>query len=111
MNIVKIVIAGPRGKMGSEAVKLVQETEGYELVAVLDHKNDGGMLSEFPGFSGLDIPVFADISACLKASEPDVLIDLTTPEVGMHHTKNRFAIWRSPCCWDNWLYKGKFKGA
>ncbi|WP_433958604.1 4-hydroxy-tetrahydrodipicolinate reductase [Cytobacillus horneckiae] len=87
MNIVKIVIAGPRGKMGSEAVKLVQETEGYELVAVLDHKNDGGMLSDFPGFSGLDIPVFADISACLKASEPDVLIDLTTPEVGMHHTK------------------------
>ena len=27
MNKIKIVIAGPRGRMGSEAVKLVEKTE------------------------------------------------------------------------------------
>ncbi|MDQ0271059.1 4-hydroxy-tetrahydrodipicolinate reductase [Cytobacillus purgationiresistens] len=87
MNTVKIVIAGPRGRMGSEAVKLIEETEGYELVAVLDHKNGGGKLSDFDGFNGVSAPVFTEISGCLQEVKPDVLIDLTTPEVGMHHTK------------------------
>ena len=38
MNKIKIVIAGPRGRMGSEAVKLVEKTDNYELVAVVDHR-------------------------------------------------------------------------
>lgn len=87
MNTIKIVIAGPRGRMGSEAVKLVQQKENYELVAVIDHKNDGGSLSDFTGFGGIDVPVYAEIEQCFKNVTCDVLIDLTTPEVGMHHTK------------------------
>lgn len=87
MNTIKIVIAGPRGRMGSEAVKLVQNKDNYELVAVVDHKNDGGILSDFKGFEGIDVPVYSDIEKCFKNEACDVLIDLTTPEVGMHHTK------------------------
>lgn len=44
MNKVKIVIAGPRGRMGKEAVYLMGRTENFELVAVLDHKNEGKKL-------------------------------------------------------------------
>ena len=46
MNKVKIIIAGPRGRMGSEAVKLVTNTEHFELIAVIDYKYDGMMLSD-----------------------------------------------------------------
>lgn len=80
MNKVKVVVAGPRGRMGREAVQLVLRTENYQLVAVLDQKNDDHSQEN-------EIPVYTDIETCLKEISPDVLIDLTTPEVGMYHTK------------------------
>lgn len=87
MEKVKIVVAGPRGRMGSEAVKLVERTEQFDLVAVIDHKHGGQTLNELEGISSLPIPIYGDITTCLTEVEADVLIDLTTPEVGMHHTK------------------------
>jgi 4-hydroxy-tetrahydrodipicolinate reductase len=87
MENVKVVIAGPRGRMGREAVNLVRSTENYQLAAVVDHKNDGGLLSDFEGFTGLDVPVYTNIGECLQKVNADVLIDLTTPEFGMMHTK------------------------
>lgn len=87
----KIVIAGPRGRMGSEAVKLVERTEHFELAAVIDHKHNGKLLSEL-GVSALPVPVYSDITECLTEIKPDVLIDLTTPEVGMHHTKTALTL-------------------
>lgn len=87
MENVKVVIAGPRGRMGKEAVYLVDRTENYELVAAIDYKHDGESLNEIEGFQNISVPVFGDIEKCLSEVEADVLIDLTTPEIGMHHTK------------------------
>lgn len=88
MDKVKIAIAGPRGRMGREAVQLIKKTENYDLAAVIDRKNGGGFLSDFDGFSEFaQIPVYTDLSVCFQEMKPDVLIDLTTPEVGMEHTK------------------------
>ncbi|MFD1707149.1 4-hydroxy-tetrahydrodipicolinate reductase [Siminovitchia sediminis] len=86
-EMIQIVVAGPRGRMGKEAVKLVQETENFKLAGVLDRKNEGRLLSEVEGFSGVDVPVFTDPAACFQQTKPDVLIDLTTPEKGYIHTK------------------------
>ncbi|MBB6444681.1 4-hydroxy-tetrahydrodipicolinate reductase [Bacillus benzoevorans] len=91
MGNTKIVIAGPRGRMGSEAVKLVERTENFELAAVIDHKHNGKLLSEL-GVSTLAVPVYSDIIECLNVVKPDVLIDLTTPEVGMYHTKTALSL-------------------
>lgn len=85
MNEIKIVIAGPRGNMGREAVKLAQETEHFTLLAVIDSKNDGKRLSELEGMPTLDIPVYTDIKQCFTEQQPDVLIDLTSPEIGKVH--------------------------
>ena len=87
MNKVKIAIAGPRGRMGKEAVLLVTNTNYFELVAVIDHKNDGKILGDIEGFSGIETPIYENIERCFQEQTPDVLIDLTTPEVGMYHTK------------------------
>nr|WP_295971647.1 4-hydroxy-tetrahydrodipicolinate reductase [uncultured Bacillus sp.] len=92
MGNTKIVIAGPRGRMGSEAVKLVERTENFELAAVIDHKNNGKLLSELDGISSLPVPIYSDITDCLTDVKPDVLIDLTTPEVGMYHTKTALTL-------------------
>jgi 4-hydroxy-tetrahydrodipicolinate reductase len=88
MNSVKIIIAGPRGRMGSEAVKMVTNTEHFELVAVVDHKYEGHMLSDLDGFHSIkNVPMYSTIEKSLESVECDVLIDLTTPEVGMHHAR------------------------
>lgn len=86
MKTTRIIIAGPRGRMGSEAVKLVLETASFELVAVIDRKHDGGNLGNLDGFHGINAPIFSDIEHCFSTVKADVLIDLTTPEVGMLHT-------------------------
>ncbi len=92
MNPIKIIVAGPRGRMGREAVKLVNDTEHFKLAAVLDHKHNGMMLSDLEGFQYIhDVEVFTDIEKCLQSVEADVLIDLTTPEVGMFHAKTALA--------------------
>ncbi|MED4204196.1 4-hydroxy-tetrahydrodipicolinate reductase [Neobacillus mesonae] len=88
METVKIIIAGPRGRMGREAVNLVTNTEQFELVAVLDHKYDGIMLSDIEGFHSIsNVPVYTEIEKCLQETDADVLIDLTTPEAGPYHAK------------------------
>lgn len=87
MDKIKIVVAGPRGRMGKEAVKMVSETKHFELVAVIDHKNDGMNLTDLDGFSGIDVPIYKNMEVCFQNHQIDVLIDLTTPEVGMYHAR------------------------
>ena len=91
--MINIIIAGPRGKMGRAAVQMVQETEHFHLAAVLDRKNGGKYLNEVDGFAGIgsDVPVYEDHEECFSTVEADVLIDLTTPEVGRIHTLSALA--------------------
>ncbi|MFS0645026.1 4-hydroxy-tetrahydrodipicolinate reductase [Siminovitchia sp. 179-K 8D1 HS] len=86
-NMINIVVAGPRGRMGREAVNLVKETPHFRLAGVLDRVNNRKLLSDVEGFAGLDVPVFTDIHECFQQIEADVLIDLTTPDIGFLHTK------------------------
>jgi 4-hydroxy-tetrahydrodipicolinate reductase len=88
MDKVRVIIAGPRGRMGKEAVKLVFHEEKFELVSVLDHKHDQKMLHEIDDFQLYEnIPVYSNVEECLQKSNADVFVDLTTPEVGYLHTK------------------------
>lgn len=87
MEQIKIVIAGPRGRMGKEAVQLVRNTEHFLLVGVIDRMNNGKRLSEVEGFHGVDVPIYTDITQAFSELEVDVLIDLTAPEIGRIHTQ------------------------
>ncbi|SFE34383.1 4-hydroxy-tetrahydrodipicolinate reductase [Alteribacillus iranensis] len=84
-NIIRVVVAGPRGKMGMEAVKLVNETDHFELAAAVDSKNDGIQIKDLEGMPDDKAPVFDDLEKCLDQVEADVLVDLTTPEAGKKH--------------------------
>ena len=59
MGNIKVIVAGPRGRMGSEAVNLVHNTEHFELVAVIDRKHNGENLSNLEGFQGIEAPIFS----------------------------------------------------
>ncbi|WP_010530802.1 4-hydroxy-tetrahydrodipicolinate reductase [Lentibacillus jeotgali] len=84
---IKIIIAGPRGKMGSEAVRMVHNEESFELVACIDRKNGGKTLNEIENLPALNIPIYEDPEQCFQETDADVFIDLTIPDIGFEHTK------------------------
>ncbi|WP_163537641.1 4-hydroxy-tetrahydrodipicolinate reductase [Gracilibacillus sp. YIM 98692] len=87
MEKIKVIVAGPRGKMGSEALRMIEKQSDLDLVACLDHKYEGMKISEFDELPPFDVTIYNDIVECLETVEADVLVDLTTPEVGYLHTK------------------------
>src|SRR5699024_4653826 len=84
MSTINIVLAGPRGKMGQEAIKMIENTEQFQLVAVIDRKREDH-LEEGSTYNGAT--VYYDADKCFTEKQPDVFIDLTMPEVGFLHTK------------------------
>ncbi|RKD72833.1 dihydrodipicolinate reductase [Sinobaca qinghaiensis] len=93
---IRIAIAGPRGNMGTEAVKLTDRTEHFELCAVIDSKNNGSRLKDIAGMPAVDVPVYTDINQCFQENTIDVLIDLTNPETGRKHLEASLAHGVSP---------------
>lgn len=83
---IKVILAGPRGKMGSEAIAMIQKEDNLELVACIDRKNNNKILSDLGLFPDMNIPIFEDPEECLTTVKTDVLIDLTVPKVGYKHT-------------------------
>ncbi|ENH97324.1 dihydrodipicolinate reductase [Gracilibacillus halophilus YIM-C55.5] len=83
----RVIVAGPRGKMGSEALRMIEKQEDLELVACLDHKYAGSQVKDFDELPHLDATFYDDIQTCFNAVSADVLVDLTTPEYGYIHTK------------------------
>jgi 4-hydroxy-tetrahydrodipicolinate reductase len=87
MSQIRVIIAGARGRMGSEAVRLVSREENFKLAGVLDRKGEGKLLNEIADFTDEPAPVYTDVRECLEKSNADVWIDFTKPEVGYRHTK------------------------
>ncbi|WP_318618045.1 4-hydroxy-tetrahydrodipicolinate reductase [Priestia megaterium] len=87
MDKIRIVLAGPRGRMGKEAVLLIEETEHFELVGAVDRINEGKYISDIEGMPNVQAPIYTDIEKCFQDVKADVLVDLTTPEIGRVHTK------------------------
>ncbi|ADU30159.1 4-hydroxy-tetrahydrodipicolinate reductase [Evansella cellulosilytica] len=88
--MLKIVVAGPRGNMGQEAVKMVANEEAFELVAVVDIEHNGLKMKDVPSMLPLDVPIFEDMNDCFQQVNADILIDLTAPEAGKKHMKIAF---------------------
>jgi len=76
--VIKVAIAGPRGRMGKEAVATVIKNEEFLLVGLLDHKKEEDYLGDM-------IPIFTSLEELIEQTEPDVLVDLTIPTAVFGH--------------------------
>ncbi len=86
--MLKVAIAGARGKMGTEAVHTMMKKQNVELVAALDYKEVGNKLSDLPNFpTHYDVPIYTNLVTLIKEMKPDVFIDLTNPHSVYEHTK------------------------
>src|SRR5699024_4986709 len=85
---IKVIVAGPRGKMGSETIRMIQREDTLQLAACIDHKHNGKTLQDISGQPDLNVPIYEDPFECYQHTEADVLIDLTVPDAGYVNTKS-----------------------
>lgn len=76
--VIKVAVAGPRGRMGKEAVATIVKNTDFLLVSVLDNKKN-------EDFLGDNIPIFTSLKELIYQTEPDVLVDLTVPSSVFEH--------------------------
>jgi 4-hydroxy-tetrahydrodipicolinate reductase len=81
MEKIRVAVAGPRGRMGSEAVKMISKDEMLQFVCGIDPKYNGEDVGAFLGLGNLSAPFVSDIRQALETYRPDVLVDFTTPHV------------------------------
>ncbi|MGM9987494.1 MAG: 4-hydroxy-tetrahydrodipicolinate reductase [Bacillaceae bacterium] len=96
MKIIRIILAGPRGKMGQEAIRMIVNQPHFQLVAVVDRLHNGKFLKDIEGGLELDVPIYEDAATCIQEQEADVFVDLTNPETGKRHVAIALAH-RLPC--------------
>lgn len=74
--MIRVLVNGAFGRMGSEVVRTVAAEPGLELAGGVDIHGEGRALPEGK-------PVFTDLAAALETVTPDVVVDFTRPDVVM----------------------------
>ncbi len=88
--MIKAVVAGAAGRMGSRIINVLASSEGIRLAAAVEKKGHPMVGKDSCGPAGLPssgvlIVLMDDLAAALKTG--DVLIDFTHPEASMEHIR------------------------
>lgn len=78
MEIIKVCVAGATGWAGSELCRGIHKTDDLHLVAGISRSQAGKNLGDLPGFSGMDVPLFASVDDAMS-THPHVLVEYTGP--------------------------------
>ncbi len=76
--MIRVLVAGAAGRMGSEVVKAVNAAEGMQVVAAVDPGVSGCFVADE---HGAHIECTEDLAAAIASHEPDVMVDFTRPDV------------------------------
>lgn len=83
----RILVNGACGRMGSEVVKtIVNDTEDI-LVGACDFNNAGEDITKVVGLERSEIIIKDNFQQTIKETNPDIIIDFTTPRVVMENIK------------------------
>jgi 4-hydroxy-tetrahydrodipicolinate reductase len=77
-TMIRVVVSGAAGKMGSEVVRAVTEADGMEVVGAVDPGVAGCLI---PTPDGEHVECRADLAMTIDATKPDVVVDFTHPTV------------------------------
>ena len=77
--MIRVLVSGAAGKMGSEVVRAVSAADGMEVVAGVDPGAAGVCVQS--GITGVTVECHADLSAVIADFKPDVMVDFTHPSV------------------------------
>ena len=76
--MIRVLVSGAAGKVGSEVVRAVTAAEGMEVVGAVDPGASGCLV---PTSGGEHIECKADLAEAIAACHPDVMVDFTHPSV------------------------------
>lgn len=85
--MIKVLVNGAGGKMGSEVVRSVVQEEGLILVGGVDPKDSGKDIGDLVGIEKKGIIVEHQLSDALKNSKPEVVVDFTSPAIIYENAK------------------------
>ncbi len=85
--MIKILVNGASGRMGSEVVRTVEKEDGLVLVGAVDPKYAGRDVGEVAGIGTKNILIASSLPEALKESKPDVVVDFTSPQVIYENAK------------------------
>lgn len=80
--MIKVLVSGALGRMGTEICKAVDDAEGMELVGGVDP-----FATDDTTVGSHDAPAYADLAPALEVLEPDVVIDFTRPDVAEQNVR------------------------
>ncbi len=76
--MIRVLVAGAAGRMGSEVVTAVSASDGMIVVAAVDPGVSGCFV---PDATGAHVECTADLADAISATSPDVMVDFTRPDV------------------------------
>jgi 4-hydroxy-tetrahydrodipicolinate reductase len=76
--MIRVLVSGAAGKMGSEVVRAVSAADGMEVVAAVDPAVAGCLV---PTGDGEHVECRADLADAIARCTPDVMVDFTHPSV------------------------------
>lgn len=85
--MIKVVVNGAAGKMGSEVVRAIKKEPDMKLVGACDVQNIGIDVGEMAAVGPMGIEISKDLKTLLSSEKPDVVVDFTHPNVAMANTK------------------------
>jgi 4-hydroxy-tetrahydrodipicolinate reductase len=86
--VIKVVVAGAAGRMGSRLVALLKDSAALTLTGAVERKGHvsiGEDAGELAGCGKTGIPITDDLSALLERGE--VVIDFSTPQSSLAHLR------------------------
>ncbi|WP_026021376.1 4-hydroxy-tetrahydrodipicolinate reductase [Paenibacillus senegalensis] len=84
---IKVAVAGAKGRMGIEVVKLALEDPDLELAAAIGRSSVGEDIAVIAGKQPSGILLTDDLEMALVEYKPDVLVDFTIPSTVMEHAR------------------------
>jgi 4-hydroxy-tetrahydrodipicolinate reductase len=75
--MIRVLVTGAAGRMGSEVVRAVTAAEGLEVVAAVDPGAVGKPVVD----ASADLLFVDDLTAAIAATQPDVMVDFTRPDI------------------------------
>ena len=76
--MIRVLVAGAAGRMGSEVVKAITAAEDMILVAAVDPAHEDDEVADGAGGSAI---CSGDLASAIAESHPDVMVDFTHPSV------------------------------
>ncbi len=82
---IKVAVAGARGRMGQEVVKMLGNDPALAFVVAVDSKYAGGDVGETIFGKPNGVPFTTSMEQAFEQYRPDVLVDFTTPHTVYRH--------------------------